>query len=173
VSWGRVTTKLEWMIHDGRSLASNATSEASRSADDDDDVPVADPQYGDLLDEQWLERGTDALDPDDDLVDIGLTIDMSDSGKLDEAQGLELDVGALLTSLPAPDAVDFGDAPEREEGAVGIGALQELLLPEEQGTRREDDEDAGLDEHFPAFDGMAAPRPVAPVDDDAEGPHED
>lgn len=151
----------------------NATNEAGRSADEEDEAPVLDPEYGDLLDAQWLQRGSDALDPEDDLVDIGLTIDMSDADDLDEAQVTELDVGVLLTSLPAQELSDAEEPAERVAPEGGLGALSELLLPEERGSRhREDDDEVGNDDHFPAFDGLSAPRPSGQLDDDAEGPHE-
>lgn len=149
----------------------DATSEASRGTDEEDDAPVLDPEYGDLLDAQWLQR-SDALDPGDDLVDIGLTIDIADSVDLDEAQAMELDVGTLLTSLPAVELAEGGEATEREGGEAALGALQDLLLPED-GSGREDDDEIGNDERFPAFDGLSAPRPSQPLDDDAEGPRDD
>jgi hypothetical protein len=177
-------TKLGSMTRDGSNypLTSivSATSGASRSADEEEeqDAPVLDPEYGDLLDTQWLARGTDALDPEDDLVDIGLTIDLDDADNSDElAQMTELDVGTLLTSLPEQeeDALDLSlDSPERvpRDASVGLGVLQDLLLPEERSERRrEDDEAVGNDESFPVFDGVSAP-PV-PLDDDADGPSEE
>lgn len=154
-----------WALRAGAPLEA-----ASHGADDDEDAPVVEPAYSDLLDADWLRRGTDALDPDDDLVDVGLTIDMTDGGDLDEGQAVDLDVGALLTSVPSEslDPADAGHA-----AADGLGALQELLLPDERGScRREDDEEVGDDERFPVFDGFMAPRPSAPLDDDAEGPSE-
>jgi hypothetical protein len=159
------------------------TSGASRSAEEEEDAPVVEPEYGDLLDARWLDRGTADLDPEDDLVDIGLTIDLDDGDTADEAaQVTELDVGTLLTSLPAqeeasdPTALDEAERAEREqaERSVGLGALQDLLLPDERGgRRREDDEAIGNDESFPVFDGLSAPRPPVPLDDDAEGPSDD
>jgi hypothetical protein len=149
-----------------------AAAEGSRGADDEEEAPVLDPEYGDLLDTQWLGRDSDALDPEDDLVDIGLTIDMAGADDQDEAQAVELDVGALLTSLPGYDleSSDLGE-PEQGEAAAG-GELHGLLLPEERGRSREDDDAVGDDERFPAFDGVAAPGSAAPPEDDAEGPHE-
>jgi hypothetical protein len=159
------------------------TSGASRSAEEEEDAPVVEPEYGDLLDARWLERGTEDLDPEDDLVDVGLTIDLDDGETSDEvAQVTELDVGTLLTSLPDQEdaagvtALDEAEHAEREhvERSVGVGALHDLLLPEERsGRRREDDEAIGNDDSFPVFDGLSAPRPAAPLDDDAEGPSED
>lgn len=150
----------------------STTSEASSSADEEDDAPVHEPEYGDLLDEQWLQRGSDALDPEDDLVDIALTIEMADSDDLDEANAMELDVGALLTPLPAQELPDGDETAEREGADRALGALQELLLPEEQGAaRREEDEEIGDDERFPAFDDLSAPGHSGLPDDDAEGPH--
>jgi hypothetical protein len=147
------------------------TAEGGRSADDEDEAPVLDPEYGDLLDTQWLGRGSDALDPEDDLVDIGLTIDMSGADDLDEAQAVELDVGALLTSLPGQD-LEPSELGEPVEGEAAGGELHGLLLPEERGRSREDDDAVGDDERFPAFEGVAAPGPAAPLEDDTEGPHE-
>jgi hypothetical protein len=157
----------------GRSASfERAAAEGGRSADDEEEAPVLDPQYGDLLDAQWLQRGSDALDPDDDLVDIGLTIDMSDSDDSDEAQAMDLDVGTLLTSLPAHES-ELADLAEPAEREAGTGALHGLLLPEEGGVRRhDDDEEIGDDERFPAFEGLSAPGSATPPDDDAEGPPE-
>jgi hypothetical protein len=156
----------------------SATSGASRSAEEEEeqDAPVLDPEYGDLLDSQWLDRGTDALDPEDDLVDIGLTIDLDDADNSDElAQMTELDVGTLLTSLPEQeeDALDLSSAERApRDASVGLGVLQDLLLPEERSERRrEDDEAVGDDEGFPVFDGVSSP--PAPLDDDADGPSEE
>jgi hypothetical protein len=167
------------MIMDGSSWrgaslvnATSETSETSRGVDDEaDEAPVLEPAYDDLLDEQWLQRG-DALDPGDDLVDIGLTIDMTDSEDLEDAQATELDVGSLLTSLPVVEPVDGGEAGERDGSEAALGALQELLLPEESSGRRDENEEIGDDERFPAFDGLSAPRHPEPLDDDAEGPRE-
>lgn len=164
------------MIEDRSSWRSAApvstTSEASSSADEEDDAPVHEPEYGDLLDEQWLQRGSDALDPEDDLVDIALTIELADSDDLDEAQALELDVGTLLTSLPAQEPTEGEEPAERTGGDGALGALHELLLPDEHAGR-EEDEEVGDDEQFPAFDGLSAPAHSGTLDDDAEGPHED
>jgi hypothetical protein len=60
---------------------------------------------------------------------------------------------------------------EREGGEAALGALQELLLPED-GSQGRDDDEIGNDERFPAFDGLSAPRPSVPADDDAEGPRD-
>lgn len=161
----------------------SATNGASRSAEEEEerDAPVLDPEYGDLLDTQWLDRETDALDPEDDLVDIGLTIDLDDADNSDElAQMTELDVGTLLTSLPEQEedgsslSLDLSEQAERapRDASVGLGVLQDLLLPEERSERRrEDDEAVGNDESFPVFDGVSAP--PTPLDDDADGPSEE
>jgi hypothetical protein len=74
--------------------------------------------------------------------------------------------------LPAQEseASDFGEPAERE---AGTGALHGLLLPEERGVRRhEDDDEIGDDERFPAFEGVSSPGSLGPLDDDAEGPRE-
>lgn len=163
------------MLNDGSPCRVSLVHEMSQpghGVDDEDEAPVLEPEYGDLLDAQWLQRGSDALDPEDDLVDIGLTIDIADTGDLDEAQAMELDVGSLLTSLPSLELSDPAE-PERE-GAEASLALHDLLLPEEgRGGRGEDDDEVGNDASFPVFDGISAPRPAGSLDDDAEGPQED
>jgi hypothetical protein len=115
-----------------RGLASTAstTSGASHSADEEDDAPVVDPEYGDLLDAKWLERGTDALDPEDDLVDIGLTIDLDGGDDADDlAQMLDLDVGTLLTSLPEEDAdIAVPDIVATELGASDMASIEGAAL---------------------------------------------
>ena len=103
------------------------------------------------------------------------TIDMADADGGEDASGMELDVGVLLTSLPGEDeAAELREPGERESGesVVGMSALQDLLLPDERMRGKEDDEEVGNDEYFPAFEGVATPRPSIPLDDDAEGPHE-
>ena len=142
--------------------APHALSHAGTAPEDAEDAPAGEPEYGDLLDAKWLERTADALEVDDDLVDIGLTLDLDEQDDADEhAFALDLDVGTLLTSLPAPGVVREStasdpDAAERElgEGTLALGALREVLLPEERAARQrlDDDEEIGLDERFPAFD---------------------
>ena len=160
------TDPRSWASPDAPVDASDATSRK----DDEDEVPAGDPEYSDLLDSDWLERVADARERDDDLVDVGLTLDLVDRDDGDElAQGLDLDVGLLLTSLPAPDAVE----PERElgEGSLSVGALRDVLLPEERALREraEDDEEVGDDERFPAFDSSLEQQPRAPEEDSTEG----
>src|SRR5687768_13134461 len=121
--------------------------------DDEDEAPTGKPEYGDLLDADWLERVADARVRDDDLIDVGLTLDLDDRDDGDElAQVMDLDVGILLTSLPLPVSREGGgsselnagdgaspdsvtpdsvtpDGTERElgEGSLSIGALRDLL----------------------------------------------
>jgi len=116
------------------------------------------------------------------LVDVGLSLELDDCDDDDElTQGMDLDVGILLTSLPAPPSRDGGDASalsssdstrsdpaeaEREigDGALSLGALREVLLPEEHalGERAQDDDEVGDHEHFPAFESSPVLRPAAP-----------
>jgi hypothetical protein len=141
--------------------APHALSHAGAAPEDPEDAPAGEPEYADLLDGKWLERTADALEVDDDVVDIGLTLDLDEQDDADEhAYSLDLDVGTLLTSLPAAGVRESTAsdpyAPERElgEGALALGALRELLLPEERAARQraDDDEEIGEDERFPAFD---------------------
>jgi hypothetical protein len=149
-------------------------SDAILSRDDEDEAPAGDPEYSDLLDTEWLERMADARERDDDLVDVGLTLDLTDRDEADElAQVLDLDVGILLTSLPAHvsrDGSPDGVEPERElgDGSLSVGALRDLLLPEEHAVREraEDDEEVGDDGRFPAFESSIEQGPRAPGADD-------
>jgi hypothetical protein len=146
---------------------------------EEDDAPAGAPEYGDLLDSDWLERTAGTLEREEDVVDVSLTLDLDDR---DDADGLayvlDLDVGTLLTSLPPGLARDFGtvesvEPGERElgEGTLAIGALREVLLPEGFATpqRGEDDEEIGDDDQFPAFDASSVLLPSAPPPDPEDG----
>jgi hypothetical protein len=159
--------------------APQVVGQGSTASEEADDLPAGEPEYGDLLDANWLERTADVLEIDDDLVDIGLTLDLAEQDGADEqAYALDLDVGTLLTSLPSAgdgsrdlSPTSDPDAPERElgEGTLALGALREVLLPEERATRQrvEDDEEIGEDDRFPAFEVSSAELP--PDDEDGEG----
>jgi hypothetical protein len=157
--------------------ALHAVSHAIGAAEDEDDSPVGEPEYGDLLDADWLERTADALELDDELVDVGLTLDLNEGDDADEhAFALDLDVGTLLTSLPpAGVARDLSvalelDAVERElgDGTLALGALRDVLLPEERALRQraDDDEEIGEDDRFPAFETYIAELPAEPEPED-------
>jgi len=159
--------------------ASHVVSHAVGAAEDEDDSPVGQPEYGDLLDAAWLERAADALDLDDELVDVGLTLDLNEGDDAEEhAFALDLDVGILLTSLPPAgvardlSALDL-DAVERElgDGTLALGALREVLLPEERALRQraDDDEEIGEDDRFPAFETYIAELPLEPEPEDGGG----
>jgi hypothetical protein len=168
--------------------------------EDEDEAPAGDPEYADLLDADWLDRAADARERDDDLVDVGLTLDLDERDDVDElAQGVDLDVGVLLTSLPLPvsregaassalnasegaslDGASLQDSvlsdgaeaePEIGEGSLSVGALQDVLLPEQRTgrPRAEDDDEVGDDESFPAFDSSPALRPGEPGAEDDSG----
>jgi hypothetical protein len=186
------------------------------ATDDEDEAPAGDPEYGDLLDADWLDRVADARERDDDLIDVGLTLDLDDCDDGDElAQVMDLDVGILLTSLPLPvwredgrfsglnaadgvssdgdssdgDSPDSGSAdsgsadsvpsdgtePELGGGSLSIGALRDVLLPEERAhPRAEDDDEVGDNERFPAFESspslLSTELPTEPgAEDDGEG----
>jgi hypothetical protein len=156
----------------GQRSASNASVSSSEGQkwDDEDEAPAVAPEYGDLLDANLLERSADTVDPDDDLVDVGLTLDLADR---DDVEGLamvvDLDVGTLLTSLPPAAAVR--DERDLGEDALASGALREVLLPEEHELQRrtDDDEAVGDDERFPAFDATSELLPSStPVEDEPE-----
>lgn len=178
-------------------VSGTTVCQPATGTDDEDEAPAADPEYADLFDAKWLERVADAQERDDDLVDVGLTLDLDDCDDAGElAQGMDLDVGVLLTSLPAPVSAGDGDpseltaadgaasrtaasrsaASESAEtelggGSLSVGALSDVLLPEGRALRAEDDDEIGEDEHFPAFDVSPLPGPTAPgvEDDSAEG----
>jgi hypothetical protein len=150
-------------------------SDATLSREDEEEAPAGDPEYSDLLDTDWLERMADARERDDDLVDVGLTLDVADRDDADElAQVLDLDVGVLLTSLPSPVSRNAGSAegaePERElgDGSLSVGALRDVLLPEERAVREraEDDDEVGDDGRFPAFESSSEQRPRVPGNED-------
>ncbi|MEO8185358.1 MAG: hypothetical protein ABI895_41650 [Deltaproteobacteria bacterium] len=187
-----------------------AVCQVAVATDDEEEAPVGDPEYGDLLDTDWLERVADARERDDDLIDVGLTLDLDDCDDGDElAQVMDLDVGILLTSLlpvsredggsselNAPDSGSpdsgspdsgspdggspdggspDGTEPELGEGSLSIGALRDLLLPEERARQRaEDDDEVGDNERFPAFESSPAllptELPTEPgAEDDSDG----
>jgi len=161
-----------------------AVCQPALGTDDEEEAAAGDPEYTDLLDAEWLERVADARERDDDLVDVGLTLDLDaydDEGEL--AQVMDLDVGVLLTSLPgsvsragggSADAVSDGAGsdgaePELGDGSLSVGALRDVLLSEERAARErvEDDDEIGDDEHFPAFELSPGLRPTE--DDSSEG----
>jgi hypothetical protein len=161
-----------------------AVCQPAVGTDDEDEAPAGDPEYADLLDGEWLERVADARERDDDLVDVGLTLDLDaydDEGE--QAQVMDLDVGVLLTSLPSvaregrgsvdgavsDGAVSDGAEPELGDGSLSVGALRDVLLPEGRALRErvEDDDEIGDDEHFPAFELSPVLRPAE--DDSSEG----
>jgi hypothetical protein len=150
---------------------------AASLGDEEEEAPAA-PEYGDLLDARWLERDADVLERDDDLVDVGLTLDLDDDDEDDESSyAVDLDVGTLLTSLLPPGADSDASEPALNDGSLASGALNEVLLPEERRSdertakqRAEDDEAVGDDEQFPAFDDSdGLPERPAADDDGSEG----
>jgi hypothetical protein len=149
---------------------------ASSRDEEEEEAPAA-AEYGDLLDAQWLERETDVLERDDDLVDIGLTLDLDDDEEDENAYFVDLDVGTLLTSLLPAGADSDSSEPALNDGSLASGALSELLLPEERRSdertvkqRADDDEAVGDDEQFPAFDESGGvPERPAGDDDGSEG----
>src|SRR6476620_11377520 len=148
---------------------------ARSSRDDDEEHTPAAPDYGDLLDAKLLEREDDVLEQEDDLVDVGLTLDLDDDDADDEnTYAVDLDVGTLLTSLLPAGADTDSVEPALNDGSLASGALSEVLLPEERlpagRASREDDEAVGEDEQFPAFDASdALPERPALDDDGSEG----
>jgi hypothetical protein len=120
------------------------------------------PDYGDLIDSGWIDRAARIEELDDDRsnsLDVGLTLDLSGSAEDEElGQMVDLDVGALLTPLPR-EADGERDA-ARDVGSTdtsfAIGALRELLLPDESDAEIEQEQELD-DERFPAFDDVPVP----------------
>lgn len=164
--------------------------ESQKSGELDDALPEGVPEYGDLLDGDWLERGADNLEMEEEVVDVGLTLDLAERDDLEDGGlAIEFDVGSLLTLLPSevlPSRAVLPDAPSellpsetssRETSSretlpsdgFGAATLDELLLPEEGidlGLDRGDD-DVGDDERFPAFDdGGLVPSMSPSADED-------
>jgi hypothetical protein len=142
---------------------------------EDAEAPMQEtPDYRDLLDDDWLERGAEVLTGEDDLtsyVEFGVTIDLNghESGE-DLSQVLELDVGSLLTSLPNEIAeldVDVARDQGQSDGFFAVAALTDVLLPEDGRERSERvEDDLGDDERFPPFeDSLIVARPRPPLDD--------
>lgn len=128
------------------------------------DEPGRDQTYDDLLDRRWLD-GTVDDDEDEDqsaLDGLGVTIELNDSGVEDDAEVVDLDIGALLTPLPADDAeLDASRARghERDDGGFASAALEDMLLPDDD--EQHDDAEVGDDDRFPAFeDGTPVYRPL-------------
>jgi hypothetical protein len=144
---------------------------------DDPENVVHDYGHDDLIDRSWLERAVED-DGDEERArrdDFGLTIDLGDAEDEDDpVQVLELDVGSLLTPLPADGTeldLDPGGALDRD-GALGIGALHDMLLPEED-DRGVDDREIGDDARFPVFDDSSDIEPRRAPDDAEELPEEE
>jgi hypothetical protein len=132
--------------------------------EEDAESPARDSGYDDLLDRNWLERAAGEDDQEDDAsVEVeAFTIELNGpSADDDAAQVVDLDVGSLLTSLPGdgteldldPPTLDRQNDPLRGEidGALAIGALRDMLLPDTDEDES-DDHEIGDDERFPAFD---------------------
>lgn len=136
---------------------------------EDAEAPLREPGYDDLIDHERLER-EEQDDWDDESAavdDVGLTIEL-DSPVSDEdgAQVVDLDVGSLLTSLPSEGTeldLDVSNPPERADVSFGVGALRDMLLPDDEEER--DDGEIGDDERFPVFDDDAD-HPLRPTSDD-------
>jgi hypothetical protein len=139
---------------------------------EDAEALAQDHRYEDLLDHRWLERGADAEEEDEDrsIEEVGLTIDIDDlADEEDGAQVVDLDVGSLLTSLPSEGTeLDLDPGPLHGDGSLALGALRDMLLPDDQAVDS-DDREVGDDERFPAFDDSSdiAPRPLHEEDADA------
>lgn len=171
--------------------------ESQKSGELDDALPEGVPQYGDLLDVDWLERGADSLEMEEEVVDVGLTLDLDERDDLEDAGlAIEFDVGSLLTLLPS-DASSFQPLPAQAllseplparvqpppatlgvdspsdlpltDGSLGTTALDDLVLPEDEVEVGLDrgDEEVGDDERFPAFDDAGPVSGVPAADEDA------
>jgi len=144
---------------------------------DDPETVTHDYGHDDLLDRGWLERTVED-DADDERArrdDFGLTIELGDvEDEDDPVQVLELDVGSLLTPLPADGTeldLDLGAGLDRD-GALGIGVLHDMLLPEEDDGGV-DDHEIGDDERFPVFDDSSDIEPRRAPDDAEEVPEDE
>lgn len=139
---------------------------------DDADAALGDTGYEDLLDRGWLDRAADEAweDEGSPVDDIGLTIEIASASEEEEgAQVVDLDVGSLLTSLPSEGTeldLEAGPLQERGDATVGVGALRDMLLSEEEEDEQ-DDREVGDDERFPVFE-RDAERPPRASDDDSE-----
>lgn len=108
--------------------------------------------YDDLLDHRWLERAAEEELEDEpvSVEDAGVTIDLDEEGREDDAQVVDLDVGGLLTELP-DENTDL-DTDERSENGFAFSVSIELLSP--GGDTDADDREVGDDELFPVFDDL-------------------
>jgi hypothetical protein len=127
--------------------------------EEDAELPARDSGYGDLLDRDWLERAAGEDDREDEAsVEVEeFTIELNGPSADDDAtQVVDLDVGSLLTSLPGEGTELDLDPPDLErprgesDGALAIGALRDMLLPDMD--EESDDHEIVDDERFPAFD---------------------
>jgi hypothetical protein len=174
-----------------REMVRCATSAGPSVEADDDDPPGGSVDHGDLLDAAWLQRADEDIGGDDDLVEVALTLDLDAADDVDElAQFVDLDVGALLTSLlPSAgpsETVDTSSEPtprEPNDASFGLGALREHLLPEatldparagqvqredeaERGDDERGDDEVGDDERFPVFEEVSmVPTPARSTDE--------
>lgn len=138
---------------------------------EDPETLALEQEHDDLLDRRWLEQPV--TDEDDEersaLDELGVTIELNASGAEDEAEEVDLDIGDLLEPLPGDGADgDLSLGHERGEGAFGVAALNDMLLPESE--EEHDERDVGDDDRFPAFDdGVPAWRPVQGDDEGPDG----
>jgi hypothetical protein len=141
---------------------------------EDAEAGLREPGFDDLIDRRWLERAADE-DWDDErspVDDIGLTIELDSAPDEDDgAQVVDLDVGSLLTSLPSEGTeldLEPGLMQERGDAPLGIGALRDVLLPDDDDEH--DDREVGDDERFPVFDEHAERQPRGSDDESEIGP---
>lgn len=138
---------------------------------EDPEGGLRDPGFDDLLDRGWLERAADDEWDDEHapVEGIGLTIDLDSAPDEDDgAQVVDLDVGSLLTSLPSEGTeldLETGLLSERSDAPLGLGALRDVLLPEDDDEH--DDREVGDDDRFPVFEPGAERHP-RPSDDESE-----
>jgi hypothetical protein len=163
---------------DDLELGDPEIDEAELPALDEEDAEALgqEHRYEDLIDRRWLEQGADDHDDDDDrssLEEEGLTIDLDElASEEDGAQIVDLDVGSLLTPLPSDGVeLELDAGPALDRGGLALGALHDMLLPEDEGADR-DDHDVGVDDRFPVFDdssdGIPAEVPARPERDELD-----
>lgn len=149
---------------------------------DDPEAPLLEGMdYRDLLDGGRLASGADGADAEEDgssYIDVGLTIELNGPETGEElAQVVDLDVGSLLTSLPAEAFESDADASRElghSDGSFALNALSGVLLSEDAPERREHaDDEVGDDERFPAFEDSLIVTRQRPTPEEAEGVGDD
>jgi hypothetical protein len=64
--------------------------------------------------------------------------------------------------------LDLEPNPERGDASIGLGALRDVLLPEDDDEDEQDDREVGDDARFPVFDPDAERSPRLLPDEESE-----